>query len=403
MNNSIKEKIQQKEFAALKDSHNVILRWATGVGKSHETIMLINNAQQTLNKKCRVLLVIAERAHKDNWDAEFTKWSLDKSKFTITTICYASLKKHYKEEYDIIILDECHHSFTDLRLEVLSTIKSKYVFALSATLPTLDIALFEKIWGHFNVSNITMKKAIDNNVLPEPKVNLIKLELDSSKQDQVIKYSRANRNSPTVKFEDRWKYIKAGTPCNILCTEKQKYQYYTDNMEYWKNRYIISHNEFQRNKWLNIASARKRFIGDLKIRYAYKLVKSIPINKRFICFCSSILQCSALGGKNVIHSKQSNNMSVIANFNDKKINSLFAVGMANEGMNLNDIQIGIIIQLDGNERSFIQKYGRAMRADNPVQYIFYYKDTQDEVYLKNALENIDSKFIVNLDINQITI
>ena len=96
-------------------------------------------------------------------------------------------------------------------------------------------------------------------------------------------------------------------------------------------------------------------------------------------------------------------MSVIANFNDKKINSLFAVGMANEGMNLNDIQIGIIIQLDGNERSFIQKYGRAMRADNPVQYIFYYKDTQDEIYLKNALENIDSKFIVNLDINQITI
>ena len=263
--------------------------------------------------------------------------------------------------------------------------------------------LFEKIWGHFNVSNITMKKAIDNNVLPEPKVNLIKLELDSLKQDQVIKYSRANRNSPTVKYEDRWKYIKAGTPCNILCSEKQKYQYYTDNMEYWKNRYIISHNEFQRNKWLNIASARKRFIGDLKIRYAYKLVKSIPINKRFICFCSSILQCSALGGKNVIHSKQSNNMSVIANFNDKKINSLFAVGMANEGMNLNDIQIGIIIQLDGNERSFIQKYGRAMRADNPVQYIFYYKDTQDEVYLKNALENIDSKFIVNLDINQITI
>ena len=38
-----------------------------------------------------------------------------------------------------------------------------------------------------------------------------------------------------------------------------------------------------------------------------------------------------------------------------------------------------------------------------LENIFYYKDTQDEVYLKNALENIDSKFIVNLDINQITI
>jgi superfamily II DNA or RNA helicase len=67
--------------------------------------------------------------------------------------------------------------------------------------------------------------------------------------------------------------------------------------------------------------------------------------------------------------------------------------MATEGMNLTDIQVGIIVQLDGNERQFVQKFGRSLRAEDPVTYIFYYKDTQDETYLKNALENIDEKFI----------
>jgi superfamily II DNA or RNA helicase len=67
--------------------------------------------------------------------------------------------------------------------------------------------------------------------------------------------------------------------------------------------------------------------------------------------------------------------------------------MLQEGVNLSDIQVGIIIQLDGEERAFIQKFGRTLRAESPVQYIIYYKGTRDEEYLKNALENIDKSYI----------
>lgn len=72
--------------------------------------------------------------------------------------------------------------------------------------------------------------------------------------------------------------------------------------------------------------------------------------------------------------------------------------MLQEGMNLTDIQVGIIIQLDGEERAFIQKFGRALRAESPEQYIIYYKGTRDEEYLKNAIENIDAKYIVETKI-----
>ena len=60
----------------------------------------------------------------------------------------------------------------------------------------------------------------------------------------------------------------------------------------------------------------------------------------------------------------------------KNINNIFAVGMLQEGQNLVNIEAGIIIQLDGKERSFIQKFGRSLRAEDPVQYIFYYKNTK---------------------------
>ena len=64
-----------------------------------------------------------------------------------------------------------------------------------------------------------------------------------------------------------------------------------------------------------------------------------------------------------------------------------------EGQNLNNIEAGVIVQLDGEERVFLQKFGRVMRADSPVQYIFYYKGTRDEEYLNKSIEGIDKKYI----------
>ena len=71
--------------------------------------------------------------------------------------------------------------------------------------------------------------------------------------------------------------------------------------------------------------------------------------------------------------------------------------MLQEGQNLTDIEAGIIVQLDGQERAFVQKFGRSLRATDPVQFIFYYKDTKDTKYLENVLKGIDEKYITEVD------
>ena len=70
--------------------------------------------------------------------------------------------------------------------------------------------------------------------------------------------------------------------------------------------------------------------------------------------------------------------------------------MLQEGVTLSSLDECLIIQLDGNERGFIQKAGRTMRTINPVIHIIVIDGTQDDNYLKNVIENIEEKYIVHI-------
>ena len=411
MNNEFKQKLQEREFPALKDKHRVILKWATGCGKSKMVIDLINHAVDSFrNKPVKILFLVAERAHIKNWEEEFSKWQLRRSEVSTDVACYASLKKYYLYDiYDIIVLDEAHHIFTEKRMEMLKEMENpmrtpadQRVYLLSATLSSGKQDMAEEIFGKFTTSTVTLKDAIRQDILPDPRVYVVGMELDNTLIHQEIKIGN-DPNAPVIKWEDRNKYIYKNIPCIIRCTEFQKNLYLTTTMEYWKKRYDISHSEFQHNKWVNIGSQRKRFLGELKTGAVRKLIESFPRSKRYVCFCASVAQAESLSKTNTISSKRPAklNQMIIDAFNEKKLNNIFAVGMITEGMNLTDIQVGIITQLDGKERLFIQKAGRVMRADDPIAFIFYYKGTQDEVYLKGALENIDEKYVQHININQL--
>ena len=411
MNNDFKQKLQEREFLSLKNEHRVILKWATGCGKSKMTIDLINHAVDDIPTKntIKVLFVVAERAHIKNWQEEFDKWGLRTDKISTDMCCYASLKKYVDYCYwDMVVLDEGHHCFTEKRMAALEELKeniypvSGYVYLLSATLSSGKQDMIEGIFGKFKTSTVTLKDAIEGDILPDPKVYVVEMTLDNTKRHQEIKIGN-DPNAPVVKWEDRAKYIYKNIPCIIQCTEFQKNAYLTSSVDYWNERYHRSHSEFQRVKAANYGSQRKRFLGELKTLAVRNLLEKLPKNKRYVCFCASVAQANALDYVNTISSKRpaKSNQLIINKFNSKQIDHIYAVGMITEGMNLTDIQVGIIVQLDGKERLFLQKFGRSLRAEDPVTFIFYYKNTQDENYLKGALENIDAKYVQYININQL--
>lgn len=404
-----KSRLQNEMSDYLNERGNLALQWATGVGKSRVAVNAVMDLFNQYGEEFRVLIVVAEDAHKDNWKEEFRKglnplvydWIMPH----VHIICYASLKNWRGTKWDLIVFDEAHHLQSDTRKDILQSLNSSRVLALSATLKEDVLEALTRCFGRFKVSKITLQDAIDKGFLPEPKIVCIPLELKRFDRTETIEMDLRTAKSGdkgVIKdlWSNRWKYLKhrkdyVGYVLQLSCTQKEKYEYINEQFGYWKKRYFEDPSDIRvKYTWLQWGSVRKRYLGELKTKEAGELCKKLEKQKKkFICFCSSITQAEFLGGENCIHSKKKDVEEVISAFNSGKTNSIFAVGMLQEGQNLTNIQAGIIVQLDGEERGFIQKFGRSLRAEDPVQYILYYKNTKDEEYLQKAIENINKDYV----------
>ena len=394
----------QKEVLALSEKSDIlILELPTGYGKSKLAIDIQSSLTEVDSRYNflypKTLLIIAEIAHKINWEAEYKKHKMEHLLPNTTIIFYASLKNYTDTEWDLVVMDECHH-LSDLRQEFLETLKFNKLIGLSAT---LNYGIKNAIRGIFSdmvVSEykITSKEAINAEVLPQPAIILHELELDNKEPSQTVIFKRGNPKTQLAPcaWKDRFKYIgkSAHYELPVKCTEQEKYDHLTNEIEYRKSQYYADRVEWKRNIWMRRALDRKIYLGELKTRYVQKLLTEIPSSERLICFCTNIEQANQLGCEDtVVHSKVNGVSNVIASFQDGQTNALFAVGMLTEGMNLSNIDRGIIAQLDGSELKGVQKMGRAMRAKNPKIHILFFKNTRDQEYLEKFLEGVDLKFI----------
>lgn len=399
-----KNQIQLSAFKELLKYKRVILKWSTGSGKTMPAIHMLNHLFDN-NKIPRVLIVIAEKAHKNNWKNEINIFS-DKAEQilnNITIICYASLKKYINTSWDFIVFDETHHLKSELRQSFVSTIKSRYILALSATLPLAVKFYLNKTFGNFLVSSLSLKASIDNNLLSEPTINIYTLSwetLNLCRHTLEINLSKNPTKIIKDYYPNRWKYLRnksAYKGCKLIlyCTAKEKYEYYEEQINYYKRISMINpNNQALKNLWLQYGSLRKRYLGELKTETAKTIINKMrERNSRFITFCCSINQSLLFTKECAVNSKNPESFKLIDSFNKKELSELFAVGMLQEGVTLSNLEECLIIQLDGNERGFIQKTGRAMRAEHPMIHLIVIEGTQDTVYLKNVTENVEEKYI----------
>jgi len=381
--------IKSKCEELFNKGHNICLEFSTGVGKTINAI----NLQQRMNSQ-KTFICVAEIAHIQNWKDEYIKHGYEHLLESTEIFCYASIKKYKNKICNLLILDEMHHAFSDIRAEVFDTIKATKAIGLSATITNEDKFLFNNIFGETDVYTITMEKAIEMELLPKPKVYLIPLQLDNSIKSETIEFKRGrNINIIHCDYLQRNTYIYAKNKYPTLnliihCTQQEKYSYI--DAEY--NRAAM----YKSTGWLRYGGIRKRYLSDCKTNKIKELCKTLQDDgKRFICFCGSIEQAEILGKDNCIHSKKEVK-SIIHKFQSKEINSLYAIKMLAEGQNLEGIEAGIIGQLDGTERPFVQRNGRMLRAEFPEIYVFFFKNTKDEDYLQNVINTIPNEFLIQL-------
>lgn len=278
---------------------------------------------------CKTLLLVVNRnVHKDNWLAEIKKW-WPNCKLNITMTTYVSLHK-YAGKYDACIMDEGHHLSERCR-EALCSFDIKHTLILSATVSrALKDELIE-VFDNLVVYKKSLRDVIEDNILPDPKVYLIPLELMKAMPTEVIwKNKNAKGRLIETSWENRWNYFRQKTnPVKVYCTQQQYMLDLNSQIEYWRGRYLRTRSDIAKNKWLRLCNDRLKWLSDKKIFYVQKLLQHFN-NCRTLVFCNSIEQTEILG-KYCINSKNKDSIENLRMFNEHNIDHITACNMLNEG------------------------------------------------------------------------
>lgn len=333
-----KNELQDKAVALIDEHKNVCLEWATGCGKTLAALRM--SRSQEVN---RTVLICKESTHRAGWVEEMEKFGFK----GLESILYASVHK-LEGDIDIMILDEVH-ALTWNRVRHLEKFveKGARIIALSATIPDQKRHLLNHLCRYdMKYAKVSLIQAINLKLLPEPRIIVHYVNMD---RDQRLGLRKIENKMNYFREQELWEPLK-------ISGLKQK-------------KYLAS-----------LKDDKTNFVID-------RLRKT---KRRFVCFAADINQANMISEDNVISSqyKKRENIAKIREFNRLARKELIAVKMIREGVNLVEIETGLIVQLDSQALSFYQMLGRCLRHEHPEMHMIVVKDSHDEINFDKITKEI---------------
>ena len=384
-----REEIYKRCEREIDRTRGVLLEAGTGTGKSKIALDLIKHISEVLGRPPYVLIVVAKTVHKETWMKEIKKWSSG-FEMAIQIECYESLKKCVDDSYTVVILDECHHVQSELRLDLLRHVSFRYMIGLSATIPK---KLKYHLMNTYNLGLVqcSLQDAIEDGILPEPEIMLLPLQLDNTVKSEEIEI---NPKKPGKVYYDDYEKLwahKKNHHAVLRCTKKQKLQYLDNKIIFAKRAFERMRTEPMKRRWLRLCGDRLKFLAECKNDLVKELLDKIS-DKRVLTFCTSIEQTEVLG-KNCIHSRNKDAEDILKRFNDGKINHITACQVLNEGVNLKECQFGVFANINASGIIKVQRVGRILRHKHPVVIIPYYIGSREEEIVLDWIGEYDDKLI----------
>lgn len=368
---SKRDQIQQEALALAIRMPRAGLGISMGVGKTLIGLKYVDHFQKKNMNKLRVLIVAPKLSIFDSWRSDAEKFDIDITGVEFTT--YLSLNKLNPNNYDLVILDECH-SLLYSHLAFLKVYTGR-VLGLTGTPPRYYKGEKGQMVQHYCpiVYKYITDDAVEDQILNDYRIIVHKMALSTSND---------------VRIESK----KGGV---FNTSELKNYQYWTDRL-----------NNASTKKEEQITSVmRMRALMDFKTKEAYTKLLLSQIDDKCIVFCNTQEQADRICS----YSVHANNPDAEANlemFKQGKIDKLSCVLQLNEGVNIPNLRSGIIMHAYGNERKSSQRIGRLLRL-NPdemaVVHILCYTNTVDERWVGEALKDLDPEKISyrNVDVNNV--
>lgn len=378
----------RKEVLSIPNSH-VLLELPTSFGK---TKLGLDRMVSVLGKKKspKILIVIPRLVLVENWKDEFKKWKLEHLLKHVTFSTYVSVPKHVGK-WDVVIFDECHH-LSERCQEALEHYSISHCIALSATVKKELKGNIQAVFPNIYCYKVSMKEAIDEGILPDPRVYLIPLTLATGVPTETIIKNPKGVGNIETSWATRWSVLNQKKfKVTIYCTQQQYMEDLDKQIEWFKGKYMRTRSDIFKNKWLKLCGDRLKWLSSKKNTYMKTLLDLLD-KERTLTFCSSIEQTEELG-ENCINSKNKTSSKILQAFNEGKVNHITACNMLNEGMNLVNCRVGLYANLNSAENIIKQRLGRILRHEDPIIIIPYYKGTREEELVKTMLEDYNPKLV----------
>lgn len=349
---------RQEEFANrwIETGEFGILNLCPRFGKTRVGLLIFDKLQAK-----KILIAYPDLKIKDSWERDFVKWNYQNDNVTFTT--HLSLKKYVEEEYDIVVIDECH-LLSQNQIEQCQKlfIKNKRVLGLTGSLSSNTEDLLARELSLIVVANYSIEQAISEGVITDYEINIIRVPLDNKIKQR---FGRKIR------------------------TEKQQFDAYSSVIE-----------KLEKNgrdtKFLRLARMRVIQGSIAKKQKTISLIEE-HIDERILVFCGLTRIADDLGIPSY-HSKSSEK-TLFNDFVEGRIGHLAVIRIGGTGVTYTPLNFTIISFFDSNSENLTQKILRVMSLeyDNPEKTakIFIISSTEsiENRWLEKALEMFNQEKI----------
>lgn len=300
---------------------------------------------------------------------------------------------HCDGTWDVVIFDEGHHT-SDRCMECMKDFHPNHIIILSATLKKEHIKFFKNKYNP-EIIQVKVKEAIQDEVLPDPRLILIPLTLDNKGKEYFIeknfKKDKPTNSWITVDYNQKWKYRSYKNPLRIRCTQQQYYNDLSGLIDWYKQKGKSS--AIMKNMHLYKSLERLKWLAKQKETIVKDILKELRYHRTLV-FCPSIEDSSKLNSPCINSKVGTANLEL---FNSKKIKHIAAVGMLDEGFNPVDCRIGIFCMINASDRITLQRVGRILRHKQPVLIFPYYVNTREQEIVDNIVKEYNPELITRLN------
>lgn len=250
----------------------------------------------------------------DSWKNDFVKWGWE-GEVTYTT--FLSLSK-IKEKYDMVIIDEIHECSKN-QLKAIKNMNPDKLVALSGTITQKTEREISDIADIHVCYEYSIEQAIEEGILCDYSITIHKIPLEKKEKQKFVRLEKAIER----------------------LEEEEKDTFYL----YLKQIRLIQGSIAKRDKTKEIMDGNK--------------------DKRILCFCGTTDIADSLGAP-VYHSKKKEK-DILSSFCSGQGNHLVTIKMAQAGLTIVPINMGLINYTSGNPEDTAQKICRflGLEYNNP--------------------------------------